>query len=131
MKRRNWDPKTKAMIVLQGLKGKPIVDICTEHQISQTQYYLWREQFLANMQKAFINDEHREKILLKENDRLKQAVGELHLQLKKQTSGRDEAQGVRTDSRTQLSACAAHQGDQSEASFLGIPAYLGSPKVCG
>jgi transposase-like protein len=83
VKRRNWDPKTKAMIVLQGLKGKPIVDLCTEHQISQTQYYLWREQFLANMQKAFINDEHREKILLKENDRLKQAVGELHLQLKK------------------------------------------------
>jgi len=83
MKRRNWDPKTKAMIVLQGLKGKPIVELCTEHQISQTQYYLWREQFLANMQKAFISDERREKFLLKENDRLKQAVGELHLKLKK------------------------------------------------
>ena len=83
MKRRNWDPKTKAMIVLQGLKGRPIVELCTEHQISQTQYYLWREQFLANMQKAFISDERREKYLLKENDRLKQAVGELHLKLKK------------------------------------------------
>ena len=83
MKRRNWDPKIKAMIVLQGLKGKSIVDLCTEHQISQTQYYLWREQFLANMQKAFISDERREKYLLKENDRLKQAVGELHLKLKK------------------------------------------------
>ena len=83
MKRRNWDPKTKAVIVLQGLKGKPIVDLCIEHQISQTQYYVWREQFLANMQKAFINDERRERFLLKENDRLKQAVGELHLQLKK------------------------------------------------
>ena len=88
MKRRKWEPKTKAMIVLQGLKGKPIVDLCKEHQISQTQYYVWREQFLANMQKAFINDERREKFLLKENDRLKQAVGELHLQLKKQTSGK-------------------------------------------
>jgi len=83
VKRRNWDPKTKAMIVLQGLKGKSIADLCTEHQISQTQYYLWREQFLANMQKAFISDERREKYLLKENDRLKQAVGELHLKLKK------------------------------------------------
>lgn len=83
VKRRNWDPKTKAMIVLQGLKGKPIVELCTEHQISQTQYYLWREQFLANMQKAFVSDERREKYLLKENDRLKQAVGELHLKLKK------------------------------------------------
>jgi hypothetical protein len=32
VKRRNWDPKTKAMIVLQGLKGKPIVDICSEQK---------------------------------------------------------------------------------------------------
>ena len=49
MKRRNWDPKTKATIVLQGLKGQPIVDLCNEHQISQTQYYLWREEFLMAM----------------------------------------------------------------------------------
>jgi transposase-like protein len=83
VKRRNWDPKTKAMIVLQGIKGKPIVDLCLEHQLSQTQYYMWREQFLANMEKVFINDERREKFLLRENDRLKHAVGELHLQLKK------------------------------------------------
>lgn len=83
MKRRKWNPKTKAIIVLQGLKGKPIVELCTEHQISQTQYYLWRDQFLANMQKAFINEERREKALIHENDRLKQAVGELHLKLKK------------------------------------------------
>ena len=37
-KRRKWDAKTKAMIVMQGLKGTPIADICTEHQISQAQY---------------------------------------------------------------------------------------------
>jgi transposase-like protein len=40
VKRRKWEPKTKAMIVLQGLKGKPIVNMCNEHQISQTQYYV-------------------------------------------------------------------------------------------
>jgi transposase-like protein len=33
MKNRKWDAKTKAMVVLQGLKGKPVVEICQEHQI--------------------------------------------------------------------------------------------------
>ena len=47
MKRREWDPKTKAQIVLQGLKGTPVSELCNEHRISQTQYYQWRDQFLA------------------------------------------------------------------------------------
>ncbi|MBL0349615.1 MAG: transposase [Elusimicrobia bacterium] len=45
MKRREWDPKKKAMIVLQGLRGKAIADLCSEHQISQAQYYQWRDHF--------------------------------------------------------------------------------------
>ena len=36
MRRRTWDAKTKAMIVLEGLKGKPVAEVCTEHQISQS-----------------------------------------------------------------------------------------------
>jgi len=28
MKRRKWDSKTKATIVLEGLKGKPVITIC-------------------------------------------------------------------------------------------------------
>lgn len=39
MQRRKWDAHPKAMIVLEGLKGKPVAEICTEHQISQSQYY--------------------------------------------------------------------------------------------
>jgi transposase-like protein len=38
MPRRKWDAQTKANIVLQGIKGRPIADICIEHQISQAQY---------------------------------------------------------------------------------------------
>jgi hypothetical protein len=30
MKYRKWDAKTKGMIVLEGLKGKPVSDICLE-----------------------------------------------------------------------------------------------------
>jgi transposase len=48
MHRRKWDAKTKAIIVLEGLKGKPVAEICTEHQLSQSQYYQWRDQFLAH-----------------------------------------------------------------------------------
>jgi transposase-like protein len=41
MQRRPWDAKTKARIVLQGLQGKPVAELCTEHQISQSLYDQW------------------------------------------------------------------------------------------
>ena len=47
MQRRPWDAKTKARIVLQGLQGKPVAELCTEHQISQSLYDQWRDQFLG------------------------------------------------------------------------------------
>ena len=85
MHRRKWDAKTKAMIVLEGLKGKPVAELCTEHQISQAQYYQWRDQFLAHAAQAFEVHEQsqREARLGRENARLKAFVGELTLELKK------------------------------------------------
>ena len=53
MKRRKWEPKTKATIVLEGLNGKPVGAIHQDYQISQAQYYQWRDQFLANAPKTF------------------------------------------------------------------------------
>ena len=64
MKRRKWDPKTKAMIVIQGLKGKSVGEICLEHQISQAQYYQWRDQFLANAHEVFTGNEKKGNITL-------------------------------------------------------------------
>jgi transposase-like protein len=85
MHRRKWDAKTKALIVIEGLKGKPVAELCAEHQISQTQYYQWRDQFLAHAPKAFEVHEQsqREARLARENTRLKTLVGELTLELKK------------------------------------------------
>jgi transposase-like protein len=85
MQRRKWDAKTKAMLVLEGLKGKPVAEICTEHQLSQAQYYQWRDQFLAHAAKAFEVHEQsqREARLARENAKLKTLVGELTLELKK------------------------------------------------
>jgi Transposase len=85
MTRRKWDAKTKTMIVLEGLKGKPVAELCTEHQISQAQYYQGRDQVLAHASKAFeVHEQNqREARLARENARLKPLVGELTLELKK------------------------------------------------
>jgi transposase-like protein len=81
MHRRKWSPKTKAMIVLEGLKGKPVAELCNAHQISQAQYYQWRDQFLAHAAQAFEVHERsqREARLVREHVRLKAFVGELTL----------------------------------------------------
>ena len=85
MPRRKWDAKTKAMIVLEGLKGKSIAELCTEHQISQGQYYQWHDPCLAHAAKAFEVHEQsqREARLARENARLNTLIGALTSELKK------------------------------------------------
>jgi hypothetical protein len=34
--------------MLEGLKGKHIAEVCTEHEIRQSLDYQWQDQFLAN-----------------------------------------------------------------------------------
>ena len=83
MPRRKWDAQTKAAIVLQGLKGRPVADICIEHQISQAQYYQCRDQFVKKLPQVFVNTERRQASLARENSRLKKMIGELMVELKK------------------------------------------------
>ena len=83
MKRRKWDPKAKAMIVVEGLKGKHVADICIEHHISQAQYYQWRDQFLSNMYQVFTSNDRKEMFLTQENARLKRIIADLTVELKK------------------------------------------------
>lgn len=83
MPRRKWDAQTKVTIVLQGLKGRPIADICIEHQISQAQYYQWRDQFMKKLPQVFMNTERRQNSLARENNRLTKMIGELTVALKK------------------------------------------------
>jgi transposase-like protein len=83
MKNRKWDAKTKALIVMEGIKGKPVSEICNEHELSQSQYYRWRDEFIANIHQVFgSTDKHDEK-LIRENKRLKQIIGDLTVELKK------------------------------------------------
>jgi hypothetical protein len=84
MHRRQWHPKTKAMLVLEGLKGQPGAARCHEHQISQAQDDQWRDQFLAHAAQACEVHERsqRDARLGREHVRLKALVGELTLELK-------------------------------------------------
>jgi transposase-like protein len=83
MKNRKWEAKTKALIVMEGIKGKPVSEICAEHQLSQSQYYRWRDEFLANIHQVFGETDKRDERLLRENKRLKQIIGDLTVELKK------------------------------------------------
>jgi transposase-like protein len=89
MHRRKWDAKTKALIILVGLKGKPVAEICTAPQISQSLDYQWRDQFLANAATAFDDPQRtrKEARLAQENTRLTPLVGERTFELEKATSG--------------------------------------------
>jgi hypothetical protein len=79
------------MSVIEGLKGKPVAELCTEPQISQAPYDQWREQCLAHAPTAFEGhaQSQREARLAREKARLKTLGGELTLERK--TS--DEARG--------------------------------------
>ena len=85
MKPRAWDPKTKAKVVLEGIKGKSVAEICNEYQICQSQYYQWRDQFLSNVDKTFESSKKasRELRLETEVQKLRALVGELTMELKK------------------------------------------------
>ena len=85
MKPRKWDGKTKARAVLEGIKGRKVAEICNNYQISQAQYYQWREQFLSNLDKPFEAKKATslEERLKSENQKLKALIGGLTLELKK------------------------------------------------
>lgn len=81
--RRNWDAQTKARIVLKGLMGGVVADICREHEIKPGLYYKWRAQFLAHACRAFELPARDKDVaaLQAENERLKRLVGGLTLRL--------------------------------------------------
>jgi transposase-like protein len=85
VQRRTWTNKEKATVVLEGLQGKPVAEICVEYQINQSQYYKWRDQFLSHMELVFDAGKPNkvEERLKRENTKLKQCVADLTLEVKK------------------------------------------------
>jgi len=39
MKRRKWTSEQTVLVVLVGLRGRPMGELCAEHGIAQAQYY--------------------------------------------------------------------------------------------
>ena len=85
MKQRIWDSKTKTKIVLEGLSGRPVSEICNEYRIHQNQFYSWRDKFLSEAHKAFDSkkDSGEIELLRKKNKELTQIIGSLTVELKK------------------------------------------------
>jgi transposase-like protein len=81
--KRKWDPKTKARIVLEGLSGGCINELCRTHELRPGQYYKWRGHFLENCHQVFEKQSgpQTESDLAAENEKLKRLVGELTLEL--------------------------------------------------
>ena len=86
MKRRLWTSKQKSQIVLEGLSGQiDITALCQKYQVSQTQYYKWRDLFLANCHQSFEvkKQSQKEQHLESKVSKLRNIIGDLTIELKK------------------------------------------------
>lgn len=86
MKRRQWTSKQKTQIVLEGLSGKiDVTQLCQKYQVSQAQYYKWRDTFLSNCHQSFDVKKQslKEQHLEAQNDKLRSIIGDLTIELKK------------------------------------------------
>ena len=84
--KKNWTGQEKLAIVLQGLRGNcRISELCNEHGITQGMFYRWRDQLLNDGAKLFAHGgvDHEVERLQRENRKLKETIGELTMELKK------------------------------------------------
>ena len=85
MKGKRRKASEKFQIVMDGLKNQEkVADLCNRYGIAQSQYYAWREQFLANGSKAF--EVHSDKRTIQLEGKVKSLttlVWQLTIELKK------------------------------------------------
>ena len=86
MNKKKYKAKERLIIVLEGIKGNlSLGELCNQYGISQQTYYNWRDRLLSEGSKIFsYGGVDREKEVLKQElSRLKETVGELTMELKK------------------------------------------------
>jgi len=83
--KRKMDNKIKFQAVLEGFRGKSVADVCTQYQIHQSQYYKWRDEFLARGPELFERkSKTRKEFILEEQLRLaKDLLADMQIELKK------------------------------------------------
>jgi transposase len=86
--RRKFTPEEKVRIVLEGFRrDTPIRDLCRREGIRSSTYYAWLKDFMEagkeRLQRDTIREATKSEVqnLKRENDRLKQMVAELSLQV--------------------------------------------------
>ena len=80
--KKTWKPEEKLAVVMDGLRGRPVREICTEYGISDAQYYKWRDEALRAMQGAFQDKRtktYSDSSLEAERNRLLKIIGEKEL----------------------------------------------------
>ena len=50
---RRFSTEEKLAMVMEGLKGSTVKDVCAKYGVSETQYYRWRDQALEFMKAGF------------------------------------------------------------------------------
>jgi len=122
MSRRQWSGKEKFQIVMSGLKGRSVAEICNEYGITQSQYYTWRDVLLNDGEKLFERgggDKEKERLEL-QNRKLKETIGDLTVELKK-TIGK----ATLSEISGQCSIVAKNNRPEGRAPLLGISSDLG------
>jgi len=51
--RRTFTAQQRLKVVLEGLQGSNVSEVCRRHQISPTVYYRWRDQLFAHADRVF------------------------------------------------------------------------------
>ena len=71
-------------IVFEGIKSGGIKNLCVKYNINQITYYKWRDKVFQSGDKIFSSHKDKESERLREqNKKLKETIGELTLELKK------------------------------------------------
>jgi transposase len=88
--RRKFSAEDKIRIVLEGLRGQiSITELCRKEGIAVTMYYKWSKAFLESGKNGLTLDTKRDatsdevRYLREENQDLKKAVAELHLEVQR------------------------------------------------
>ncbi len=80
--RKKWTQEEKLAIVLDGLKGRSVREICAEYGVSETQYYKWRDKGLNSLKDGLKDKRERgnsDKSFEAERNRLLKIIGEQQL----------------------------------------------------
>lgn len=80
--KKKWSQDEKLAIILDGLKGRSVREICLEYGVSETQYYKWRDVALNSLKNGFKDKRRKgncDRSAEAERNRLLKIIGEQQL----------------------------------------------------